>query len=161
MKKAIFLDRDGVINKEIGDYVCNVSQFEILPHVPTALKIMQDLGYILIVITNQGGIAKGLYTHTDLDVMHQKMKTELAEFGVDITEIYYSPHHPHFSGKSLSRKPESMLLEKAIARFNIDPNQSFLIGDNQRDIEAAEKVGVKGFLIKSNTDFSHFLTDFT
>lgn len=159
MNKAIFLDRDGVINREIGDYVCRKDDFEILPHVPAILKKLQEFGFMLIVITNQAGIAKGLYTHADLAEIHQKMIDELAKQQIQITEIYYSPHHPDYTGKSISRKPDSVLLEKAIARFNIDPKKSYLIGDNLRDIQAAEKVGVRGFLVDSNQDYKH-LSDF-
>lgn len=150
MNKAIFLDRDGVLNREIGDYVTRIEDFELLPDVIPFLQEMQKRGYLLIVITNQGGIAKGLYTHEGLQTMHQKMLDAFAVAGVKITEIYYSPHHQEFTGNSLSRKPGSMMLEKAMARFEIDAKQSYFIGDADRDMEAGKKAGVKTIKMESN-----------
>lgn len=150
MNKAIFLDRDGVLNRELGDYVCRLDDFEVLPDVAKALRVFRERGYLLIVVTNQGGIAKGWYSHETLHCMHEKLKQELAGEGVELTEIYYSPQHPLHTGNSLCRKPGSLMLEKALARFDIDPARSYLIGDRERDIEAAEKAGVQGILIESD-----------
>lgn len=150
--KAIFLDRDGVLNKELGRYVNSAEDFELLP-VAEILKKFQDAGYLLIVITNQGGISKELYDHKILSTIHQKLTDHLNNSGVKLTEIYYCPHHPDF-GNCLCRKPDSLLLEKAIARFKIDKENSYFIGDNERDIEAGKKAGVKTILIPSNSDLS-------
>ena len=150
MNKAVFLDRDGVLNRELGDYVCRPEDFEVLPGAAAALKILREKGYLLIVITNQGGIAKGWYSHETLHRMHEKLRAELAGEGVELTEIYYSPQHPAFTGNSLCRKPGSMMLEKALARFNIDPTRSYLVGDRERDIEAARLAGIRGILIESD-----------
>lgn len=154
MHKAIFLDRDGVLNKEIGEYVPTHQLFDVLEHVPALLKRFQDAGYLLIVITNQGGIAKKLYTHDDLAVIHKKLIDILAIHDVKLSDIYYCPHHPEFS-KCLCRKPGSLLLEKAIAKYQIDPSLSFMIGDKERDVEASEAVGVKGFLIEANANWGY------
>ena len=151
MNKAIFLDRDGIINEEIGDYVKRFEDFKLLPHLAETLKNYQSQGFLIIVITNQGGLAKGLYTLTELNKMHQYFLNEMEKAGVKITEIYYCPHHPDFNGNCLCRKPGSLLVEKAMARFNIDPKASYFIGDRPRDAEAGEKVGVKGILVPSNT----------
>lgn len=151
MNKAIFLDRDGIINEEIGDYVKRFEDFKLLPHLAETLKNYQSQGFLLIVITNQGGLAKGLYTLTELNKMHQYFLNEMEKAGVKITEIYYCPHHPDFNGNCLCRKPGSLLVEKAMARFDIDPKASYFIGDRPRDAEAGEKVGVKGILVPSNT----------
>jgi D-glycero-D-manno-heptose 1,7-bisphosphate phosphatase len=148
--KALFLDRDGVINRERGEYTFKVKDFEILPSVVESLKLAQEKGFKLIVITNQGGIAKGIYTHEDVAKAHSFLKNELAKSHVTLTDIFYSPHHQDFS-KSLDRKPDSLMLEKAMAIYNIDANQSIMIGDSERDIIAAEKVGVKGLKIKPNS----------
>lgn len=150
MNKAIFLDRDGVLNRELGDYVCRLEDFEVLPDVARALRIFQDKGYLLIVVTNQGGIAKGWYSHETLHRMHEKLRRELDRRGVVLSEIYYSPQHPLYTGNSLCRKPGSMMLEKALARFDIDPERSYLIGDRDRDLEAANKLGISGILIDSD-----------
>lgn len=148
--KAIFLDRDGVINREIGRYVMNSDEFEILPTVLQSMNLLSSKGFLLIIITNQGGIAKGLYSHQDLKLIHQKLLDECARYGVKITDIYYSPHH-EITGKSLSRKPGSLMLERALSKYNIDPKSSYMIGDSVRDIEAAKKVNIPGVKIESNS----------
>jgi D-glycero-D-manno-heptose 1,7-bisphosphate phosphatase len=158
MNKAIFLDRDGVLNEEIGRYVSCIEEFIILPDVIESLKILQQKGYLLIVITNQGGIAKRLYNEHILNEIHSQLKMMLEKEGVKLTEIYYCPHHPEFSGNCLCRKPGSLLLEKAMARFNIDRLSSYFIGDNIRDVEAGESAGVKCIKIESNSSLKKILT---
>ena len=150
MNKAVFLDRDGVLNKELGDYVCRFEDFKVLEHNFTALKELQDRGYLLIVITNQGGLAKGWYSANVLDQMHSQLITTYAEKGVLISEVYYCNHHPEYNGKCLCRKPGSLMLEKALARFGIDASQSYFIGDRERDVIAGEAAGVTGILIDSD-----------
>lgn len=154
MNKAVFLDRDGVLNREIGDYVCRLEDFEPLAHNFEALKQLQQLGYLLIVITNQGGLAKGWYTEETLARMHKLLTTTYREQGIELTEIYYCRHHPEYNGNCLCRKPGSMMLEKAIARFDIDPMASCFIGDRERDVLAGEAAGVTGILIDSNQPIS-------
>lgn len=149
--KAVFLDRDGVLNRELGRYVCGPEDLEVLPGVPAALKRLREKGYLLIVVTNQAGIARGLYTHETLRRMHEKLEEELARAGVRLDAIYYSPQHPDHSGRSLCRKPGPLMLEKAMARFGIDPSRSYFIGDRERDMQAAAAAGVKGILIPSNS----------
>jgi D-glycero-D-manno-heptose 1,7-bisphosphate phosphatase len=156
MNKAVFLDRDGVINKEIGDYVYRKADFAFNDGIFENLIRFQQQGYLLIVITNQGGIAKGLYTHADVAILHEYMTEMLSSKGITITDIYYSPHHPDF-GNSLSRKPESLLLERALARYNINPALSYFIGDNDRDIVAGEKAGVKGIKVSANANLSSII----
>ncbi len=157
MQKAIFLDRDGVLNFELGDYVTRPADFKVLEFVPAQLKRLQDANYLLIVITNQGGIAKGLYSHEELAVMNKILTDEIAKVNVNLTEIFYCQHHPEYS-KCLCRKPGSMMIEKALAKYRIDPKLSFMIGDKERDIEAAAAAGVKGFLIEANENWK-FLVD--
>ncbi len=148
--KALFLDRDGVINRERGEYTFQVEDFDILPSVVPTLKWVQELGYLLILITNQGGIAKGIYGHQDVENCHLYLKKELKKNGIILTDVFYSPHHQDYS-KSLDRKPGSLMLEKALAIYKIDASQSFMVGDSSRDIQASEAVGVKGFLIEPNS----------
>src|SRR5690606_10974230 len=109
--KAVFLDRDGVLNKELGDYVCCVEDFNVLVHNYEPLRELQRRGYLLIVATNQGGLAKGWYTKETLEEMHRVLKETYAENGINLTETYYCRHHPQFTGKCLCRKPGSLLLE--------------------------------------------------
>jgi len=150
MKKALFLDRDGVLNRERGDYTYLVEDFEVLPDVSAAIKLARQKGYLIIVISNQGGIAKGLFDENRVDMLHQMMSDKLQKNGVSFDEIYYCQHHNEV-GKCICRKPNSLMLEKAIARFDIDVEKSVMIGDSQRDVDAASKVGVQGFLIESNS----------
>ena len=154
--KAIFLDRDGVINRDILNYTWRLNEFVFLPGVFESCRRFQEMGFEIIVITNQGGIAKGLYTHEDVEKLHSKMITTFNEEGVIILEVYYCPHHDAF-GKCLCRKPGSLLVEKALARFEIDPVKSFFIGDRERDILAGEAAGVKGILVEVNSDMRNVL----
>ncbi|MBE7177061.1 MAG: HAD family hydrolase [Mucilaginibacter polytrichastri] len=148
--KAVFLDRDGVLNQEMGDYVCRIEDFHVLEHNFEPLKILSEKGYLLIVVTNQGGLAKGWYTPAQLDEMHAHLRDLYRKQGVEFTDIYFCPHHPNFTGDCECRKPKSGMFRDAIKKYNIDPAQSFLIGDRERDVEAAENVGVKGILINSD-----------
>lgn len=157
--KAVFLDRDGVINHEVGDYIMRLEDFKILPHVFSGLKKLQDAGYLLIVITNQGGIAKGLYTHQTFQAMHHFLDVELAKHQVTLTEVFYCPHHP-FSGECLCRKPGSLLVEKALSKYHINPANSWFIGDKQRDIDAGNAAGVNGILIEPNEDWTPHIQQF-
>ena len=150
MNKAVFLDRDGVINKELGHYCEKVEDFEILEDVGSAIKVLKDAGFLVIVISNQGGIAKGLYSETDVNAMHKKLRDYLIEYGTDLDDFYFCPHHDSIS-KCLCRKPNSLMIEKAMAMYDINPAQSYMIGDGKRDIESAERAGVKGILIESNS----------
>lgn len=154
--KAFFLDRDGVINRERGEYTFKVADFEILPTVISTLKSAQKAGYKIIIITNQGGIAKGLYTHKDVALAHDYLHNELGKHGVILTDIFYSPHHQDYS-KSLDRKPDSLMFEKAIAIYGIDVTKSMMIGDSERDIIAANKVGIKGYKIAPNAPIDFIL----
>lgn len=150
-QKAIFLDRDGVINHDPGDYTKGLEEFTILPTVMASLQILQEAGYLLIIITNQGGIAKGLYSHEDVAAIHAFFESECVQNGVHITDIFYSPHHPDF-GESLSRKPRSLMIERACAKHGIDPAKSWMVGDKPRDLEAGKGAGVSGILLPVNGD---------
>ena len=147
--KAIFLDRDGVINEERGDYTWLLEDFRINPGVLEALRQWQADGYLLIIISNQGGVAKGIYAKKDVDYLHLHLERSLSNQGIRLTAIYYCPHHPH-SGLCICRKPDSLLLEKACARFGIDPSVSYFIGDTQRDMDAAIKAGIHPVKINPN-----------
>ena len=146
MNKCIFLDRDGVLNVERGDYTFHPEDFIIPEGVPEAIERIKTAGYLAIVVTNQAGISKGLYTREQMNVCHNILLEKTAKL---IDKIYYSPYHPSFS-ESLTRKPETLMLEKAIAKFDIDPSQSWLIGDRARDIECGQRMGLKTILITHN-----------
>lgn len=153
MNKLILLDRDGVLNKELGGYVTNTEDFEVLPHVIPNLLRLKNAGYKFIVITNQSGIAKSMYSHQMLGAIHQKLINALSLGDITLEEIYYCPHHPDFS-LCLCRKPKSGMIEKALARFGVNAKQAIMIGDTTRDIEAAEAAGVKAHKIQPNEDWA-------
>jgi D-glycero-D-manno-heptose 1,7-bisphosphate phosphatase len=150
MNKAVFLDRDGVINRKGSSYyIFREEEFFFNKGVIEALRYFTGKGYIIIVITNQGGIARGIFTTAHLEKLHDFMIKKLAVSGIKITAIYYCPHHPEIS-KCECRKPGSLLFEKAIAEHDIDPKSSYMIGDSAIDIQASEKAGVEGILIPTN-----------
>jgi len=159
MKKAVFLDRDGIINREIGDYIMSIEEFELLPEIIPFMHEAKKRGFMAIVITNQAGIAKSLYSHDLVDKCHAFMAEELAGHDLHFDEIYYCQHHPDF-GECLCRKPKSILIEKAIARFQLDPLACFMIGDKERDVQAANAAGVKGFQLPSNPDLNKLMACF-
>ncbi|WP_374756623.1 D-glycero-alpha-D-manno-heptose-1,7-bisphosphate 7-phosphatase [Dyadobacter bucti] len=150
-RKCVFLDRDGVLNEDRSDYLYRLEDLVIPDGVTEALQLLKNAGYLLIVITNQAGIAKGLYDPEAVYAIHQKMQEAS---GNALDDIYFSPYHPQYSGNSLSRKPGSLLLEKAIAKYKIDPDQSWMIGDRDRDMEAGQKVGLKTIHIIPKTEIS-------
>ncbi|MBC7447023.1 MAG: HAD family hydrolase [Hymenobacteraceae bacterium] len=137
--RAVFLDRDGVLNRERGDYTWRVEDFEVLPDVPDALARLHAAGFRLVVVTNQAGVAKGLYSLQEVDDCHQKLQ---AAVGGLIDAFYVAPNYPAVS-ESLGRKPGALLLEKAIARFELDPAQCWFVGDRGRDMAAGQRVGVR------------------
>ena len=157
-QRAAFLDRDGVLNRERGEHTWRMEDFEVLPGVPDALKELQAAGYLLVVITNQSGIGLGLYGHAEVERLHGYLRHMLKEQGVELADILYCPHHPSV-GKCLCRKPGSLLLERAMARHHISATGSFMIGDRERDMEAAEAVGVKGILVQANAPLAPLVSE--
>ncbi len=156
MQKAIFIDRDGVINKERGEYTYKPEDFEILPHVFECIQHWNKQGFLVIIITNQGGIAKSLYQLRDLYALNEILFQSAKENDAVITDIYYCPHHPDF-GNCLCRKPNSLMFEKAIAKYNINPLKSYMIGDKERDILPAKALGIKTFQIEANSELKKLL----
>lgn len=150
MQSAIFFDRDGVLNREIGDYVTKLEDFEVLEDAVACVKLAKDNGFLTIVITNQGGIGKGFYSHTELSQFHSKLQDACVKSGTMIDDFYYCPHHP-ISGNCLCRKPDSLMLEKAVAKYQIDKKSSLMIGDTLRDIQAAEKAGIRSIQVQPNS----------
>jgi len=156
MNKAVFLDRDGVINIERGDYTWRIEDFKFNESIFEFLKTLQKKGYLFIIITNQGGISKKLFTHNDVIKLHEFMLNKFSDNDINITDLYYCPHHSNIE-KCLCRKPNSLMIEKAIARYNIDIKQSYFIGDSRRDFLAGEKAGVKAIQVKKNSDLNEIL----
>ncbi len=147
--KALFLDRDGVINKERGKYTFRLEDFIINDGLTEALRLFQDKDYLLIIISNQGGISKGLYTKKDVDILHTFLQQFLSEENISLTDFYYCPHHSDIE-TCFCRKPSPLLLERAINRYNINRGISYFIGDSDRDIEAGKKAGLNTIKVVPN-----------
>ena len=155
--KAIFLDRDGVIcDNSAHYYLTRVEDFRFNPGVIEALSELRKHGYLLIVITNQGGISQGENSMENVDRIHEHMRNILSRSGVEITEVYYCPHHSD-NEACLCRKPLPLMIEKALARFGINKEASWFIGDSQRDVEAGKAAGVKTLLVESNGNLEEIL----
>ena len=152
MKKAIFLDRDGTINVE-KDYIYKSEDLVFEEGSIEALKTFKNLGYILIVVSNQSGIARGYFTEADLNIFNNNMNEILKKNGVEITEFYCCPHHPDGIGKYKKvcecRKPNNKMIEDAIKKYNIDREKSYMIGDKISDIGAGLKSNLKTVLVKT------------
>lgn len=147
-RKAIFLDRDGTINVE-KNYLYRYEDWEWIPGSIEALKLLQNAGYLLIIVTNQAGIARGYYTIEDVHHLHSRVLSELKTYGVEINDIYSCPHHPDITGECDCRKPGSKMLIDAVIKWNIDPEVSFMIGDKNIDCLAAETVGLNTVLVET------------
>ncbi len=141
MKKALFLDRDGVINIE-KNYLYRIEDFEFIEGVVEACRFFFDREYLLVVVTNQAGIALGRYTESDYEKVTTWMKKKFYDKGVVLTGVYHCPHRPEISGYCSCRKPEPGMLFTAAADHHIDLNKSILVGDKESDIIAAKKAGV-------------------
>lgn len=153
-EKAVFLDRDGVINHDEGNYTTSVADFEVITGNIEQLKKWSDKGYGLIIITNQGGVDKGLFTEDQVKGMHQYLQGLCALQGFTIDSFYYCLHHPEITGKCLCRKPGSLMIEKALHHYGLNPSNCVMIGDRDRDIDAAAAAGVRGILIGMNEGLS-------
>ena len=145
---ALFLDRDGVINKERGIHTWKVEDTELLPDIAQALYQAQLAGFVLVVLPTRAGSFRHV-RHEDVAQVHAYLESELAASEVHLTDIYYCPHHPE-QGKCLCRKPGSLLFERAIAKHGITREGSVMIGDKERDVLAAEGAGVRGILVPAN-----------
>ncbi len=154
ISKAVFFDRDGTINSDEGHYyIYKTEDFIFNPGIIDGMKRLQDAGYLLFVITNQGGVAKGIYTEEDINKVHTYMCKELEKHGIQITQIYYCPHHESIK-TCICRKPSPYMVNQAVEEYNIDKHSSWFIGDSSRDIECAEAAGIKPIRIRKNQDIT-------
>lgn len=160
-QKAIFLDRDGTINKYVG-FLRKEEEFELLPGVADAIKKINKSGYLAVVVTNQPVIARGEVTYSQLENIHNKMETFLGKEGAYLDGIYFCPHHPHsgYEGevKELKiececRKPKPGMLLKAAEDLNIDLSQSYMVGDGENDIKAGKAAGCKTVLLNTECEY--------
>lgn len=156
MNKVVFLDRDGVVNVERGEYTWRIEDFKLTIGLVAFLREVQKRGFLTIIISNQGCIGKGVCTMADVDKAHQYLRDELKKDNIELTDLYYCPHHPK-TGKCLCRKPEPIMLEKAIARYEADLSRSYFIGDTERDMEAGNRAGLQTIKVNPNDDLTEYL----
>ena len=154
--KAFFLDRDGVIIKDVG-YLTSIKQIIFLRQTFKTLRLLIKKGYFLIIITNQSVVGRKLITKKQLDKIHAHIKSKLKEKKISISDIFYCPHHPVYGKgsykiKCLCRKPKNLMIEKAIKKWDISREKSFMIGDKFSDLKSAKKSKIK-FFFRSKKDF--------
>ncbi len=147
-RKAVFVDRDGVLTREKLDYVKTTAELELLPGVEGPLRRIQKEGFQIVVITNQSAVGRGFTTDEEMGRIHEKLRSELGKAGVYVDGIYYCPHTPE--DKCTCRKPEPGLILRAANDLGIDVAASWMIGDKEIDLEAAERAGCRGVRVETN-----------
>ena len=162
--KCVFLDRDGVINIDRG-YISKVSDFKIYPGVGKAINLLNKKNYLVIIITNQSGVGRGLIKLNELKLIHSFLKKNISKYNAKINDIFFCPYHPKFGKgkykkKSNDRKPGDGMIRKAIKKWKINTNTSFMVGDKISDKLAAKKAKIKFFYKKEknlNTQIKNIL----
>jgi histidinol-phosphate phosphatase family protein len=146
--KAVFLDRDGVLTRERSDYVKTPDELEVLPGIGPPLRNLRKMGFRLVVVTNQSVVGRGLATDAEMGRIHEKLQSELKRMGCSVDAIYYCPHLP---GAGCScRKPEPGLILRAAKDLGLDIASSWMIGDKEIDLEAANRAGCRGLRVETN-----------
>jgi D-glycero-D-manno-heptose 1,7-bisphosphate phosphatase len=147
-RPAIFLDRDGTLNLE-KNYLHHIADWEWIAGARESIRALREAGYCILVVSNQSGIARGMFTAAEVDALHRFVNTELAASGTQIDGFYYCPHHPEFSGDCSCRKPKPGMLLTAAAEHRIDLSHSWMIGDKRIDVEAALAAGVRPLMVRT------------
>jgi len=155
--RAIFLDRDGVLNKHRSDYVKNIDELEIFSNIGKCIKQINDRGFLVIVVTNQSAIGRKLITNNDVENIHNHIQNFLKKHNAKIDAFYYCPHHP--IDNCDCRKPKSGLLIKAAHDFSVDLKNSWMIGDHDRDIESGISAGCKSIKITPENTLDDIVND--
>jgi D,D-heptose 1,7-bisphosphate phosphatase len=147
---AVFLDRDGTINEDPG-YISDPQKVVLFPETGDALALLKKFGFLLIVISNQSGIARGLMTSEDVDAVNDKLNNLLSEYKIKIDAFYYCPAHPDYSSEEdcECRKPSPKLLFEATKEFNVDLEKSYFIGDTVADVQCGKNAGIKTILVRT------------
>jgi len=156
MFDAILLDRDGVINHDRGDYTYQREDLTLIEGTLRFMRWASEQGKTIIIITNQAGISRGRCTHKHVQNLMDGLLQELAEQQIFVKDYYYSPHYDDIC-LSLDRKPGSLMLEKAMARYRINPDKAVMIGDNNKDVEAAKAAGIHGIKVETNQGLAHLI----
>ena len=150
-RPAVFLDRDGVINRRLpGAYVRSWDEFRFLPGARAGLRLLREAGYLLIVVTNQRGIGRGLMSASDLAAVHARMVAELDRAGAGVDAILHCPHD--ITDDCRCRKPRPGMIERAARRLGVDRSRSWIVGDSDSDLEAGRAAGIRGILVVPRGD---------
>ena len=156
--RAVFLDRDGVLNRDSPDFVKSVDELHLIPGTPSAVARLNKAGFLTIVISNQSGVARGLLTEETLDAMHRKLCADIQAAGGKITDVYYCPHLPDTGCPC--RKPSPGMVEQAAEDYDVDLSRSFLIGDKIDDITCGASAGCKTILVLTGQTLTYDPTRF-
>ena len=153
MKKALFIDRDGTISEEIG-YVNHVSRYRVFPYAAEAIRLLNEAGWLAILVTNQAGVARGYFTEDLIGEVHAVLRAELARGGARLDAIYYCPHHPATGAPPYRRdcdcrKPKPGLIDRAAREYDIDLTASWMVGDRYSDVQLAHNAGLRGAFVLS------------
>lgn len=153
MRPAIFFDRDGTLNEEVG-YAGTPEQFHIFPHAAAAVRSANQAGLAAVLVTNQAGVARGLYSENEVADLHRILSQHLAHANARLDGIYYCPHHPQgtvvgYAGECECRKPRAGMLLQAARELNLDLRASWVIGDRALDVELARGVGAGSVLVRT------------
>jgi D-glycero-D-manno-heptose 1,7-bisphosphate phosphatase len=169
---AVFIDRDGTINIEAG-YIDHPDNFNLYPFVPQSIRLLNEHGFLVIVLTNQAGVGRGYFGEDNVETLHAKMRSELAKGGARLDAVYYCPHHtsskdPRYAVDCDCRKPRTGMVDKAVKDLPIDKSRMFIIGDKMSDIKLGKKTGCRTYLVKTgyglreaenNPDGADIITD--
>jgi len=153
-RPAAFLDRDGVINVDHG-YVFEPTRLEFTPTAIEGVRLLNDAGYPVLVVTNQSGVARGMYGVAEVEAFHAHLNAALSQAGAHVDAFYYCPYHPdgtvaEFAVEHEDRKPSPGMIRRAMREWDVREEGSFLIGDKSSDLDAAVAAGIAGYLIESN-----------
>lgn len=158
ISKAIFLDRDGVlIDNSEHYYIWRNDQLRFVEGVFDNLKYLIQKDYQLFIVSNQGGISKGLYAKNDVFDLHNQLMQTFGKNNIPVTDFVFCPHHPEIE-KCICRKPNSVMIEKLLAKYQLNREESWFIGDSQSDIEAAGKVGIQSIKIQANSNMYPYIS---
>tara|TARA_Y100000022_G_scaffold184064_1_gene178786 strand:+ start:850 stop:1362 length:513 start_codon:yes stop_codon:yes gene_type:complete len=146
-QKAAFLDRDGVINEDIG-YLNNIKDFKWIEGAIDALKILKENNFLIIIISNQSGVSRGYFSKQDVHNLHKWINLQLSEHNVKIDDFFFATEHPNTETSKTRRKPSPRMIEEAIKKYNLNRADCFMVGDKDIDVLAAKNANIRGFLFE-------------